>query len=126
MPHRLADLRAFMTSALVAVWLLWPVTGQTQPIDEFSATTEQTCGFGMDLGQPAQQCEVPIPQGCNVANFPGTTKPWITVSKAGKTFCRFDPNATDWKARITGTCSRCESSHCTGQFSVRFDCSKKP
>ncbi|MBX3237825.1 MAG: hypothetical protein KF814_16890 [Nitrospiraceae bacterium] len=126
MPHLPTAQQLLLTAAIISAWLPLPTLSHAQPTDESSATTEQTCGFGMALGQPAQQCDVPIPQGCSVANFPGTTKPWITVSKAGKTFCRFDPNATDWKARITGSCSRCESSHCTGQFSVRFDCSKKP
>ncbi|HET9963329.1 MAG TPA: hypothetical protein VFQ34_13390 [Nitrospiraceae bacterium] len=116
----------FVLLALLFVSAMVPNPSLGQPMDEFSATTEKTCGFGMAEGQPSNQCEVPIPSGCSVANFPGTTKPWITVSKAGKTFCRFDPKSTDWKARITGTCSRCESSHCTGQFSVRFDCAKRP
>ena len=106
--------------------LVPPTMLLSQPADDSSATTEQSCSFGMDLGQPAHQCQVPIPSGCVVANFPGTNKPWTTVSKAGRTFCRFDQKTTDWKTRITGSCTRCESSHCTGQFSVRFDCSKHP
>ena len=48
-----------------------------------------------------------------------------TISKGGKTFCRFDDKATDWKTKITGSCSRCKSDHCTGQFMVRFDCSQQ-
>ena len=95
-----------------------------QPANDFAATTEQSCSFGMAQGEPAQRCEVPFPKGCVVVNFPGTTKPWTTVSKAGKTFCRFDPKASDWKTKITGACGRCESIRCSAQFIVRFDCSQ--
>lgn len=95
-----------------------------QPADDYAATTEQSCSFGMAQNEPGQRCEVPFPKGCIVVNFPGTTKPWTTVSKAGKTFCRFDPKTSDWKTRISGTCSRCESIRCSAQFIVRFDCSQ--
>jgi hypothetical protein len=122
--QRIHLLRA--ATMLVLLAFMSPAPVRSQPMDDSSATTEQSCSFGMDLGQPAHQCQVPIPAGCVVANFPGTNKPWTTVSKAGRTFCRFDQKTTDWKTRITGSCSRCESSHCTGQFSVRFDCSKHP
>lgn len=101
-----------------------PDIGQAQaPVDSF-ATTEQSCSFGMAKGDPAHQCQVPIPSGCAIANFPGTTKPWTTVSKAGRTFCAFEEKTTDWKTRITGQCTRCDSNQCSGQFMVRFDCSK--
>jgi hypothetical protein len=89
---------------------------------DFSATTEQSCSFGMAKGEASHQCQVPIPGGCLVAHVPGTDKPWTTISKGGKTFCRFDEKATDWKTKITGTCSRCSSGHCSVQFIVRFDC----
>jgi hypothetical protein len=95
-----------------------------QPADDYSATTEHSCSFGMAQGEPGQRCEVPFPRGCVVVNFPGTTKPWISVSKAGRTFCRFDTKASDWKTKITGACNRCESIRCSAQFIVRFDCSK--
>lgn len=77
----------------------------------------------MAKGDGAQTCTVPIPVGCVVANFPGSTKPWTTISKGGKTFCRFDEKQTDWKTKITGACERCNSGQCSAQFSVRFDCS---
>jgi hypothetical protein len=96
-----------------------------QPMHESTATTEQSCNFGLAKGEPSQTCQVPFPPGCAVANFPGTTKPWTTISKGGKTFCRFDEKATDWKTKITGTCSRCGSGHCSAQFIVRFDCSTR-
>ena len=41
-----------------------------QPVNDFAATTEQSCSFGMAQGEPAQRCEVPLPQGCVVVNFP--------------------------------------------------------
>jgi hypothetical protein len=89
---------------------------------EFPATTEQACSFGMAKGEPSHACQVPIPAGCLVANAPGTNKPWTTISKGGKTFCRFDEKHTDWKTKITGTCSRCSTTQCSVQFIVRFDC----
>jgi hypothetical protein len=101
-----------------------PAAGQAQSPTDSSATTEQSCSFGMAKGDPTHQCLVPIPAGCVIAAFPGTNKPWTTVSKAGRTFCTFDEKATDWKTRITGRCTKCDSDQCTGQFMVRFDCSK--
>lgn len=89
---------------------------------EFPATTEQACSFGMAKGEPSHMCQVPIPAGCLVAHAPGTNKPWTTISKGGKTFCRFDEKQTDWKTKITGTCGRCSTAQCSVQFIVRFDC----
>ncbi|HET6846814.1 MAG TPA: hypothetical protein VFH29_08255 [Anaerolineales bacterium] len=103
---------------------LMPDGGQAQLPPDSSATTEQSCSFGMVKGDPTHQCQVPIPAGCVIAHFPGTKKPWTTVSKAGRTFCTFEKKTTDWKTRITGQCTRCDSNQCTGQFMVRFDCSK--
>lgn len=99
-----------------------PSDTKAQNLYDFSATTEQSCSFGMAKGEASHQCQVPIPGGCLVANVPGTDKPWTTISKGGKTFCRFDEKATDWKTKITGTCGRCSSGHCSVQFIVRFDC----
>ncbi|HEX6950447.1 MAG TPA: hypothetical protein VF127_12680 [Nitrospira sp.] len=89
---------------------------------EFPATTEQACSFGMAKGEPSHTCQVPIPAGCLVAHAPGTSKPWTTISKGGKTSCRFDEKQTDWKTKITGTCGRCTTAQCSVQFIVRFDC----
>ena len=96
-----------------------------QPMDDSYATTEQSCSFGMAKGEASQSCHVPFPTGCLVANIPGTDKPWTTISKGGQTFCRFDDKSTDWKTKITGSCSRCKSDHCSVQFIVRFDCSQQ-
>lgn len=94
-----------------------------QPLGESSATTETTCNFGMAKNEKRQSCHIPIPSGCVVANFPGTTKPWTNISKGGLTMCRFNDKETDWKTRITGTCSKCGTSHCSARFAVVFDCS---
>ncbi|MEO5954326.1 MAG: hypothetical protein ABIR36_01330 [Nitrospiraceae bacterium] len=111
---------------LIAMSLLSLSTAaQAQPLSESTATTEQVCSFGMAKGEASQSCRVPFPTGCLVANIPGTDKPWTTVSKGGKTFCRFDEKATDWKTKITGSCSRCKSDHCSVQFIVRYDCSQQ-
>lgn len=110
---------------LLGLLVCRPSDAGAQDLYNFSATTEQSCSFGMDKGEPSHQCHVPIPAGCLVANMPGGNKPWTTVSKGGKTFCRFDEKHTDWKTKITGTCGRCTSSHCSVQFIVRFDCSPR-
>jgi hypothetical protein len=89
---------------------------------EFPATTEQACSFGMAKGEPSHECQVPVPAGCLVATAPGTNKPWTTISKGGKTNCRFDEKHTDWKTKITGACGRCSTAQCSVQFIVRFDC----
>ncbi|WP_447972949.1 hypothetical protein [Nitrospira sp. Kam-Ns4a] len=88
-----------------------------------TATTETNCNFGMAKGEAQQSCQVPIPSGCAVARFPGTTTPWTNISKGGNFICRFDEKKTDWKTTITGTCSRCRSPQCSARFSVMFDCS---
>ncbi|HSE58114.1 MAG TPA: hypothetical protein VLA99_05370 [Nitrospiraceae bacterium] len=91
--------------------------------EDSQATTERFCSFGMAKGEKQQRCEVPILPGCTVANFPGTKKPWTTISKGGKTTCQFDPKATDWKTKIVGACTKCTSSQCSVTFHVRFMCS---
>lgn len=104
---------------------LAPSEAKAQDLYDSSVTTEQSCSFGMAKGEPSQHCQVPIPAGCLVAHAPGTNKPWTTISKGGKTFCRFDDKATDWKTKITGTCGRCSTGHCSVQFIVRFDCNPR-
>ena len=101
-----------LVNALLGMTLAFclPHIAQAQLPGDSSATTEQSCSFGMAKGDPLHQCQVPIPSGC--------------VSKAGRTFCSFETTTTDWKTRITGQCTRCDSTQCTGQFMVRFDCSK--
>jgi len=95
------------------------------PLADSTATTEFNCSFGMAKGETQQTCQVPIPTGCVVAHFPGTTKPWTNISKGGNTQCKFDDRATDWKTRITGTCGKCKTGHCSVQFIVKFDCSQR-
>src|SRR5262249_44268423 len=96
-----------------------------QAFDDSHVTTERSCSFGMAKGEASQSCQVPFPPACLVANLSGTDKPWTTNSKGGKTLCRFDGRATDWKTKITGFCDRCKSDHCSVQFIVRFDCSQQ-
>lgn len=113
---------ALWSLLLLGLLLSQPSKADAQAPSDFPATTEQACSFGMAKGEPSQHCQVPIPAGCLVANTPGTNKPWTTISKGGKTFCRFDEKQTDWKTKITGTCGRCSTGHCSVQFIVRFDC----
>ena len=111
---------------LIAIGLWsFSAAAQAQSLSESTATTEQSCSFGMAKGEASQSCHVPFPTGCLVANVPDTDKPWTTISKGGKTFCRFDDKATDWKTKITGSCGRCKSDHCSVQFIVRYDCSQQ-
>lgn len=120
--HRLLSIVLF---TLLGFSSLQRSDAAAQDFSDFSATTEQSCSFGMAKGEPSQHCQVPIPTGCLVAHIPGTTKPWTTISKGGKTICRFDEKATDWKTKITGTCGRCGTVQCSVQFIVRFDCTQR-
>lgn len=97
-------------------------TASAQLMQESTATTEQSCSFGMGKGEPSHSCAVPFPPGCRVAQAPGSSKPWTTISTGGRLLCRFDDKQTDWKTKITGACNRCQSGHCSAQFSVRYDC----
>jgi hypothetical protein len=117
----------FLLGGLVAVSLpaFLPSGARAEMPSEFPATTEQACSFGMAKGEPSHTCQVPIPAGCLVAHAPGTSKPWTTISKGGKTACRFDEKQTDWKTKITGTCGRCGTAQCSVQFIVRFDCNPR-
>jgi len=100
-----------------------PAMTGAQPLGDSSATTESSCNFGMEKDELKRSCRVPVPDGCVVANFPGTSKPWTNVSKGGNTSCRFNDGETDWKTRITGTCGHCKTEHCSARFAVMFDCS---
>ncbi|MEO6306946.1 MAG: hypothetical protein ABIO96_13455 [Nitrospiraceae bacterium] len=114
----------FLLLMLIGLWS--PLeAAHAQPMDDSHVTTEQSCSFGMAKGEASQSCHVPFPTGCLVANIPGIDKPWTTISRGGNTFCRFDDKATDWKTKITGSCTRCKSDHCSVQFIVRFDCSQQ-
>lgn len=109
---------------LVVLWTL-PNQAHAQSMDDIQATTEHSCSFGMGKNEPSQTCQVPVPEGCRIATLPGSAKPWTSVSKGGKTLCRFDDKRSDWKTTITGTCGRCQSDHCSAKFSVRYDCSSQ-
>jgi hypothetical protein len=125
---RMSRFYGYLTASLLILFGIGgldPSDSQAQTLSESTATTEQTCSFGMAKGEASQSCHVPFPTGCLVANVPETDKPWTTISKGGKTFCRFDDKATDWKTKITGSCGRCKSDHCSVQFIVRFDCSQQ-
>ena len=117
----------FLIGGLFGLWVLGFLVNDAgaQMPSEFPATTEQACSFGMAKGEPSHTCQVPIPAGCLVAHAPGTNKPWTTISKGGKTVCRFDDKQTDWKTKITGTCGRCSTAQCSVQFIVRFDCNPR-
>ena len=94
------------------------------PLGDSTATTEFSCNFGMAKDDAKQSCSVPVPQGCVVAHFPGTTRPWSNISKGGVTTCQFNEKDTDWRTRITGICGRCASEQCSARFGVMFDCSQ--
>ncbi|MCC6139249.1 MAG: hypothetical protein IT389_01380 [Nitrospira sp.] len=109
--------------AMAGGQFFWAGSASAEVVQESTATTEQSCSFGMDKGEPSHSCAVPFPSGCRVAQAPGSSKPWATISTGGRLLCRFDDKQTDWKTKITGACNRCQSGHCSAQFSVRYDCS---
>lgn len=84
--------------------------------------TEANCTIGMVKGDAKAECQVPIPNGCAVAQFPGYPEPWADISKGGGTFCQFDEKQTDWKTSIVGSCQACTTEQCTGRFIVMFNC----
>jgi len=108
---------------LLASGLLLLGLAAASPLGDSTATTESSCNFGMAKGQANGSCVVPFLQGCVVAHFPGTTRPWSNISKGGATTCRFSEKETDWKTRITGACDRCKTAQCSARFGVMFDCS---
>ena len=110
----------FKTFCLISLLLLASLP--TSPHVLADATTETNCNFGMGKGEKSQSCEVPIPSGCSVANFPGYEEPWTNISKGGATECQFDDKHTDWKTKIIGSCTTCRSDNCTARFSVVFNC----
>lgn len=124
--HRCARTGTFGASVLLVAALAFTAATSAEapnvPSDP-GATTESSCNFGMAKGQASGSCDVPVLAGCVVAKFPGSNKPWSSVSKGGNTTCRFDDKATDWKTRITGTCDKCKTPQCSARFGVVFDCS---
>ena len=103
--------------------LLWTMTGFAFAGSDPQSRTESICNIGMVKGETTKSCQVPIPAGCQVAQFPGYDEPWIDASKGGGTSCQFDEKKTDWKTTITGTCQKCTTEQCSGRFSVMFNCS---
>lgn len=99
-------------------WLIVEPAGAA----ESQSRTESNCTIGMVKGQKMAECHVPILNGCTVAQFPGYDEPWAEASKGGATTCQFDPEKTDWKASIVGTCQACKTEQCTGRFTVMFNC----
>jgi len=89
---------------------------------ESRSRTESNCTIGMAKGDVRAECQVPIPNGCTVAQFPGYPEPWADISKGGGTFCQFDRKHTDWKTSIVGSCQACTTEKCTGRFIVMFNC----
>ncbi len=85
--------------------------------------TSTSCQIGaIKKGATGNQCDVPIPPTCKVATNVSTHSHWTGIEKTGGMSCRFDPKLTDWKTRITGTCSKCLARECTAKFTVYFDC----
>ncbi len=106
--------------------LLWggerPGFEMTSAAAESQSRTQSNCTIGMAKGEAKAHCKVPIPSGCTVAQFPGYDEPWADISKGGATTCSYDESQTDWKTRIVGTCQTCKTDHCTGRFTVMFNC----
>jgi hypothetical protein len=85
--------------------------------------TSSSCQIGgIKKGITGKQCDVPIPPACKVATNVSTQTRWTDIEKSGGMSCRFDPKLTDWKTRITGSCSKCLARQCTAKFTVYFDC----
>jgi hypothetical protein len=113
---------ALVSAGVVIAMSLCAIIATADPAGESGPTTELSCNFGMAKGQGQGSCAIAVPQGCTVANFPETTKPWSNISKGGVTMCRFDDKGTDWKTRVTGTCGRCKTVQCSARFSVMVRC----
>ena len=109
---------------LLLIVFSFMTTGPTFAQSDPQSRTESICNIGMVKGEAQKSCQVPLPAGCTVAQFPGYDEPWVDASKGGGTTCRFDEQKTDWKTKITGVCQKCTTDHCSGRFSVMFNCSE--
>ena len=109
----------------VPLWVGIFLVGQTGVVlaGEPQSRTESNCTIGMTKGDKQAECQVPIPSGCTVAQFPGYQEPWADISKGGGTSCKFDEKKTNWETSIVGTCQTCNTDQCTGRFIVMFNCS---
>lgn len=113
----------FLLLATTLLMTAWPAPdAPAQAPEDSHVTTERFCSFMMAKGEAKQECEVPMQKGCKVAQFPGTTTPWTTISRGGKTTCHFDKARTDWRTRIIGVCGACTTEHCSASFHVKLDC----
>lgn len=114
--------KALLGAGALCVVTLLALIAAADPAGESGPTTELSCNFGMAKGQNSGSCSIAVPQGCTVANFPGSSKPWSGMSKGGNTMCQFDAKATDWKTRVVGSCNRCKTVQCSARFSVMVRC----
>ena len=110
----------YLALPIFAITVMWIFIDHATAV-EFQARTESNCTIGMAKGE-TKECHVPILNGCTVAQFPGYDEPWAEASKGGATSCQFDEEKTDWKTSIVGTCEACKTDHCTGRFTVMFNC----
>lgn len=116
-----------MTVMILAVFFSWYfltglLSGKGESHAAAPSRTESNCTIGMAKGDAKAECQVPIPSGCTVAQFPGYPEPWADISKGGRTSCQFDDQQTDWETTIIGTCQGCKTEQCTGRFIVMFNC----
>ncbi len=51
---------SFLLLMLIGLWNL-PEGVRAQTLSESTATTEQSCSFGMAKGEASQSCHVPVP-----------------------------------------------------------------
>ena len=110
-----------LSFVFILVGATWIIVDPISAV-ESQSRTESNCTIGMAKGDKKAECQVPILDGCTVAQFPGYDEPWAEASKGGATSCQFDQKKTDWKTSIVGTCEACKTDQCTGRFTVMFNC----
>lgn len=119
--YRLMILMVFFSWNFLPVSFSGSGNGESHAAESHSRT-ESNCTIGMAKEDTKAECQVPIPNGCTVAQFPGYPEPWADISKGGRTSCQFDDQQTDWETTIVGTCQGCKTEQCTGRFIVMFNC----
>ena len=110
-----------LSFVFILIGATWIIVDPVSAV-ESQSRTESNCTIGMAKGDKKAECQVPILDGCTVAQFPGYDEPWAEASKGGATSCQFDQKKTDWKTSIVGTCEACKTDQCTGRFTVMFNC----
>ena len=123
-PMKNSQIVCFLISVYLGIFL---INGMWLLVDHVGAAesqsrTESNCTIGMVKGETKAECNVPILNGCTVAQFPGYDEPWAEATKGGATSCQFDAKKTDWETSIVGTCDACKTDQCTGRFTVMFNC----